>query len=549
MSSNEPIRLLKIYQGLRGMGVTFRNFAAKVSASSPGELVGAASTNGMPGVTKDDARLIQTFNGLLRSSGEADALDYVRTHKGEHTEAEWLTVIQMLGNRLESGYDYQRESKPFTGGSVGLGEMLTAAQHNEDTDFHVGPAGAPHESAGVCRDIASAQGQLLKATGKFDNVFVVTHSTILGSMHVTVVAQSRESSARVYRVDYDGLHTASAGSPNALNAGTDDVALAYRVAEPGGRIVATVSSELGNFLKRAAGSDARVLDPLARASGNFAGAQLDLTQRGNSLLRVGTGTDGNGNQYVFTGFTQNWGKDGNFPGSAAVVLGVQRRPASADGIKPGQLNFIYTEAQQHFTASGKLSDSVRLSSDTSLMASGMLGAAHYSGGQVEAQVTGAGDADFRAREEVRLEHVVNDSLTLTYRTGLVISPAMVDVRNMNPQMPIPAVDNIYGAVDLKYKVGEALAVMSAVVSGNDAFGVRGRLESGIAWDQAALGLGVEGRLGEKTAPFQDAWQRRIFASVMVAPARGLKFGADASLALEPEGTADAKARIGAEGSF
>lgn len=519
------------------------------------QVVAELAASGMPGMSLSDARMIQAFDQILNgSSGEARA--YARRHAHDFSEEEWITLAQMFGAKFNEGYDDARNAALLDAkGVVTLDQLLAAGRHNEAVRYYGKDNRASMidaQWAGVCRDIASAQGEILEATGRFENVFVVSFSTISGSFHVTTLAQSKDALNRVYRLDYGARHDAQSGDSRVLFNGPRDAAIVYRVARPGGRVVGTVQSELGNFLSRAAGGDLRSVDPLARARGTLVAGELDLSSRGTTLVRLGAGQDGLANKYSFVGFTQTWGAQGNFPGRAALVLGVQKRadPAAGDDgttLDGGHLVFFYTEVEQHFTATGKLADGVYLTTDTTASIVGMLGLGYYN------QDAGAfvKDGGARLKQELILVHELTDRTSFVYRVGASISPGIADIRDNSVQMLTPALDTLYGSFEVRHTRKGLTYATQATVAGSDAFGARGRVQVGAAGKRVGGLVGIEGRLGNNAAPFLDGWRRRIFALAQFKPLPQLELTVEGNLYerdKSPPGQA-ARAGVGLGGSF
>jgi hypothetical protein len=125
---------------------------------------------------------------------------------------------------------------------------------------------------------------------------------------------------------------------------------------------------------------------------------------------------------------------------------------------------------------------------------------------------------------------------------------MKDIRDFRAQMPTPAFDDIYGEVEMRKKFDDTLAVVTATVAGNDAFGARGRLEAGLAKGPVAASVGVEGRLNDRAAPFQNGWKRRVTGTVVVAPDPKVRVDLNGAIGVE-KGPLDVQGGLGLQTKF
>lgn len=519
---------------MEGAGsTTYGAFDSLVRGLPPQALAGWLEGMGVTGYSTEDMATIQAFHTILNSGSEDAAIAFARANGNNLSEEQWLAIGQMMGAKFVEGYDDARNAAGMSAeGSVGLGQLLNNGRDNEQRRFRgddstAGATGATW--AGVCRDIASGQAQLLAATGRFDNVYVVSHATVGGSYHVTTIAQSVADRSRVYRLNYGERHDASAGDPRALFAGPRDVSYVYRIAEPGGRVVATQLSEFGNFLRRAAGGDIRDMDPLARARGSMAGAQFAMSADGAQTAQIGYGRDGNGAQYVFAGTTLRWGQSGATPGQLALMVGHQYVDAAMLGTEGDRhFAFGYLQLDQHFRPAVQIGDRLRLTSDTGVYVSALVGGGTLAGSDWETSFQG----DLRIGQQFILDHQVTDDFRMRYRAGALVSPGLVDIRDNSLQAPIPALDHVFGSVEARYSLGDAAWIASAMVAGNDSFGARGRFETGIVTPLVGFTTGYEGRLGEGTAPFVDGYDRRIFGNLTLNPNQHVSAQAQVSYSLD-----------------
>jgi|GEM_PF-4563623 len=249
----------------------------------------------------------------------ADA-DRVRTlllqEGGTLPVRERLLVAQRIGGYLLSAYDNDRNAAGVGAqGGISLQELLTLQR-----DLHIArPGGAavffgfpPYAgltTLGVCRDIVSAQGELLQLMG-FDQTYIIAYFSS-GELHTTILTEDPENRGKYYRLNYYKLRTAPGSGPDMLNQddliGGTDVTLRYWVHRPGGPTIASFPSELHLLITRAMRGDAAMEDlaPGYVPKGWVAAGNVDFS----ALLhaRVFYGQNSRGEQYGGAGLILSTG--------------------------------------------------------------------------------------------------------------------------------------------------------------------------------------------------------------------------------------------------
>jgi hypothetical protein len=200
------------------------------------------------------------WNEILKSSGSHLSFD------------EKVALIGRLGERLSADYNYDR-SASGSGGYIPIDMLLKNI--------------TLPESGGVCRDIAMAQAQMLKAMGVKES-YTVGYATI-GGGHATVLAVDPNDKNRIIKMNYYDM-SVDDGKKGAMVLAQDDAmpstGIHYRVYDSEGKPVASVPTEIGKILREVTGQDKKTADFMNSAS----------------LYKVEFGKD-RINGSLFTGFT------------------------------------------------------------------------------------------------------------------------------------------------------------------------------------------------------------------------------------------------------
>lgn len=182
------------------------------------------------------------------------------------TDAEWQTALKQASKVLtfeeqieltrkvggilgEKNYNFDRAKMRVDGGAV-LPMTLIDALRRGDT-----------AKAGVCRDYASFQGQMLEAMG-FKNVYVVTHNA--GVLHATVIAQNDKAPGKVLKFNYSSFDQAENSEGVRALSQRDDVSSHYWISKTAGETVAVLPTELRLAIAKANGENLRDIDVFSR---------------------------------------------------------------------------------------------------------------------------------------------------------------------------------------------------------------------------------------------------------------------------------------------
>ncbi len=211
-----------------------------------------------------------------------------------------LMVAQIFGANALANYDQDRtkSTSDHSSGTVSLVDMLNAERKNRE-DLGGSLNEKNRNRAGVCRDIASAQAELLRMMG-MKSTYVLSYLT-RATWHTMVLTRDPEKPRDIYKLNYDAFIMTNEGTAQeALYPGERDASLDYWIAEPSGRLLKRVDSELGKMLKEAV--NMRELNPFERSTTNLAAVDIKLGD--NTWGKVFYGSDSHGADYVGAGFNQ-----------------------------------------------------------------------------------------------------------------------------------------------------------------------------------------------------------------------------------------------------
>lgn len=227
------------------------------------------------GVTLPPGLLMKemTFQELINNSSNWQ--ETLAQAKGVLSSQQKIELVSKLGGYFGNHYNWER----FNQGDNATGFVDT--QHLLDSLKNGTPGG-------VCRDVALAQAQMLKALG-FNKSYEVQYKTLSGS-HVNVITIDPET-GNIIKFNYGETTQNRRGSgTEALTQDTSmpDHGLAFHIFDSDGKPVTIISSELGQMLKDSAGGD------IGR----------EFNQRNFSIAKVGFSSKyGDGN--LFSGKTSS----------------------------------------------------------------------------------------------------------------------------------------------------------------------------------------------------------------------------------------------------
>lgn len=153
---------------------------------------------------------------------------------------EKISLISKLGEQFGNDYNYGRLSGDASKGLIPITALLTKL--------------STEESGGVCRDIALAQTQMLKAMG-IDHAYSVNFLSNSGG-HATVIVADPNDKNRVVKLNYGEIYTDDArkGSSALQQDSTlPNVGLNYRIFDSEGKPVTAIPTELGSILRETTG--------------------------------------------------------------------------------------------------------------------------------------------------------------------------------------------------------------------------------------------------------------------------------------------------------
>lgn len=209
--------------------------------------------------------------------------------------------------------------------------------------------GAPRLKAGDCGDVANAQADLLGKLGARD--VIITSYSLIEGLHATVIARDpnfgHDPSKRntYYEFNYSLLSRVAGreGAELFQMPGWDDtwtdVGPGIYLNRPNGKTVAFVPTSAGKLYAEVAGMDIHEIEPLARATSNLIGAQLEIP--GSRSVQSFAARDDLGNLYAGAAFNQAWAPGSSFAGAAGLVTSARR---TVEGLA---LADIYFQIDQH----------------------------------------------------------------------------------------------------------------------------------------------------------------------------------------------------------
>lgn len=470
-----------------------------------------------------DVSLLRHFHHMLAmtpSDGQTHedmALDYLRSLKNKLTTDEKLTIAQMWGAQFLDQYDSSRAAAGGQAkGVVTLDQMLRATQYNNSINyFGENPfrnansltGGSSAEWAGICRDIASGQGKMLRALG-MENTFVVSLAHDSGAFHTVTLTQDPDQPQKLYGLDYGDRHNIIGGNSDGLLNSPTDISMTYRIFIPGGRSVDNIQSTLGKVLSEASGFTP--LDPLARRAPLMASAKIDLVK--GLSLRAGHSTDHQAANYLFAGASYNWNS-----GQVSVTYARQDRQnlgsnRTMDDTK--NLDIIYAQLEQRFK-SKDLQFNKHLNARIEAMVGLMVMATHSSGGISDNAWGVQGDLYTELAAVFEQHH---QNFEGKYKVGVQITPGIKDIRdNYIWQIPIPTLNHLFlsaeGRKDLAQTKAGRMYLIAATIILVDELGIRGRVQGGLQIGRIRIVGKLEGRLTNSTLNIQDGSERRAGINV------------------------------------
>ena len=521
----------------------YQRFREKLASGSAEEiheiLQGLGMYNPVPGLNPSDIKLIQIYDDLLNSTNEQAIYDKLdKISKDIKTDQKNL-ILQMWGKRLVCNYDNDRLNR-LNGRHAGVvtpDELLLASQANTLTGFCEGNMSGGVRM-GVCRDIAIFLSRMAQHMG-FRNSYVTSMATIRGEYHVANNYQDPDEWSRIFHLNYEYLSSPYAGDSRALFGGHEDTTLNYRVFKPDGQMVADLPSEFGKFMAEAAGFDPLTLDPMVQLHGSMFGTATSIGKSDNLELRLGVGSDGIGNEYIFGGSSLKYGQRGKFPGRFSLLVANQERRFVEEDAKPGEvnLNVLYGQLEQRYRAK-RIRFNPNLAARLDAIASLIFAGVRTSGGEYDGEI--GGQVDMRLNGEASMDvSAWKKRLFSTYKIGIQTVPGSSEVRNnehvydlVNDVILNQLVFSARGRLQLAKTPEGRVALHYLTTLLIDGLGARGRAEIGLGNEKYGQTVEVVGRLSNDTAPFVDGSGRRLAGSAYWNPSKSMSVVIRGSAPLE-----------------
>ncbi|MGA1823714.1 MAG: hypothetical protein ACMUIP_03550 [bacterium] len=189
------------------------------------------------------------------------------------TTDEKIEFTALLGRSFLQNYDYSRAyNEAGIGTIVSLEDLLSGLESGEP--------------AGVCRDIAVGQAQVLNSLGSY-NTYVLRFSSA-GYGHVTLITQNPDDNATLYKINYDEISTDQhLDGIEKLHQDTTipDIGIYYHMYDINGKPVAQLPSGLGVLLNKASFGSGASLDPFLRYSPELLSLDFNEGQLSGRIFR------------------------------------------------------------------------------------------------------------------------------------------------------------------------------------------------------------------------------------------------------------------------
>ncbi|MGK5089657.1 hypothetical protein WDW86_19055 [Bdellovibrionota bacterium FG-2] len=299
------------------------------------------------GATRDSQKSAIVFDKFIAARSDSDALKILSSQAASLSTPAKLAMVQKAGALFVSNYDNTRAKAGSSAqGVVSLQRIRQAAQNNE-YGYTPDPNAPPSvlDAAGICRDIASAQGKMLTALG-FSNTYIIS---VLQSQarHSVLIAQGPSDAKKYYKFNYDTL-TSVVGQEGSLLSfqGKGDATMEYEYYLPDGRLVQKAPSELGKVLREASGFSS--LSAFSRPTHSLGSVQLDLGNK--TALRLFQASDRLGNQYVGGALNSALYSSETQRLQVGAAYAYRNSGAVPDALRPANLDALYFQLR-HFIAS------------------------------------------------------------------------------------------------------------------------------------------------------------------------------------------------------
>lgn len=491
-----------------------------------------------PKLDSQGLKMFRHFNELLLRSGDTDpksALNYLSSISKSLSTDEKLRLVTTFGEYALWGYDDDRADQAAKAkGVVTFQTILRASRSNLRTGLLETFQAGTREYAGVCRDIASAQVEMLNALG-MPHSYAVAFST-QGALHVTAITHDPKDPNIVYKLAYGDRRTSiGADGGEALFQGDIDNATNYWIYKPGGSPVANVPSEFTKIMAEATGFDVKQLDALATPKGSLIAADAMISKSASTpaQARLFMANSPIGQTYLGASTMVGLAQQSITPGKLGVSLGIEQLPMAIDNnAKDRSTAFLYFQAEQKIMTPWISTSEPRLRARLENTAT-LLGSVTKEMDNPKAELSFAGDLRidsgiaFQANPKATKEDPdpdPGDPQSKLY-AGVQVFPGVSDIRNSElVQSSFPYVAQpILPYLNFVKLAGESRIPLRsdheayAVVAGTalcGQLGCRGKAEVAAAIDEIAASFAVQGALSGDSPKYEEGTQRKISTNLM-----------------------------------
>jgi len=401
-------------------------------------------------------------------------LDLLKEKAGSWSTEDKLKFISLMGGTLQDGYDNKRtdQTSKRAKGEVTGTDMLKALSSRVQGNFN--------EKAGVCRDIASFQAQMLESLG-MKNSFVVVYGTDADSSHATVYTED-PTTGKIHKFNYDAYSSTDEKGVKGLEQEWDG-ALSYKIYKPYGGQVAEVKSERGQILLESL-KGREVLEKeipfYTKPAGNQVSA-VTVELGGNLVARGYTAVDSLGKQYTGVGV------------EATSKVKDANSPLTVDSSIAGSVTKI-----NYISSNGKMASISLLYGVADVTAKGDIKAGNvivkpYATGHVEASV----EADLNTQIDYSANLQIGNSIVVTGNhndhlsvdTSVKLRPGFSNISDTTLSSSTLAVDSAQVETEYTKNLGRVALVASTGLY-IDNFGAVVTPSGGVTIDQSKVTVGV-----------------------------------------------------------
>lgn len=472
---------------------------------------------------REELKVWKAYYRILEASGDPhhrkETFKVIKAMgEGLSTEQK-IKVISLLGAVFNSNYDKKRATLDVRAmGVVDSMEILYAAGNNDLASTYKDPKKAddwrarlsPEQVAGVCRDIAATQAEILNAMGL--ESYVLTTSEGIGGHAVLIARDPHDKDRTTYQVNYDDIRRWSkedAFDPNRLLArgwdssmGTPEHSMTYELYRPTTGFVSMTYSEFGKVLTEMSGGSVRTLDPLAKIDNSVTAVEA-------GKARAFVARDRFNNSYLGVAASQRFLDRETVTIDSSLLLGVRDFASAGGPNQRDQSFYVYgsvrgTWNQPIIRKSGP-NGTFTLQSEEMFESTGMMDTALSDkkpnfAGELNSKV------GLRAHTEVgRIKADAVAAVALPFRP--------LDVRGTSIIIDylVPQFQHVELSADVRARLTQSdtayAGVMATVLCGQ--LGCRGKGELYAVYQNVAASIAYEGRMMESMPGYVDGTEKRI----------------------------------------